>query len=232
MQVNQKQFVNLWALCVLGCLAVLPYVYFMGIISFEISVWKMIMLAAGQGALLFGLMCRISYKVMPKTDLCPFPILQKKAWLSKIGYPASIAGAFIGFAIVVFDKTIFHSSPLAQVTVPMFTAILASIYGAINEEVALRLFVFTLLYFFAKKCIKTQRIFILWSVNVCVALLFGIGHLPAAFRLTAPSMFEIFRILSLNGVGGVVFGWLYWSRGLVAAMIAHFVGDLVVHVLL
>jgi membrane protease YdiL (CAAX protease family) len=102
----------------------------------------------------------------------------------------------------------------------------------INEEVALRLFLFTILYFFASKCIKKQRTNVLWSVNICVALLFGAGHLPAAFKLTSPSTFEIARILFLNGIGGVVFGWLYWSRGLWAAIIAHFVADLVLHVLL
>jgi hypothetical protein len=33
------------------------------------------------------------------------------------------------------------------------------------------------------------------------------------------------------GVGGVVFGWLYWRKGLIAAMVAHFTADLVIEVL-
>jgi len=36
-------------------------------------------------------------------------------------------------------------------------------------------------------------------VNILVALIFGIGHLPAAFKLAAPSALEIFRVLFLNG---------------------------------
>jgi membrane protease YdiL (CAAX protease family) len=36
----------------------------------------------------------------------------------------------------------------------------------------------------------------------------------------------------LNGIGGVVFGWLYWKKGLESAMIAHFSADIVLHVLL
>jgi membrane protease YdiL (CAAX protease family) len=35
----------------------------------------------------------------------------------------------------------------------------------------------------------------------------------------------------LNSLAGLVFGWLYWRRGLKAAMVAHFSADLVLHVL-
>lgn len=72
----------------------------------------------------------------------------------------------------------------------------------------------------------------MWTVNIIVAIIFGLGHLPAAFRLTAPSAFEIFRVLLLNGVAGVIFGWLYWTRGLWTAMAAHFMTDLVIHAFL
>ena len=40
----------------------------------------------------------------------------------------------------------------------------------------------------------------------------------------------IARALVLNGIGGIVFGWLYWKRGLLAAMLAHFSADIVLHV--
>lgn len=63
-----------------------------------------------------------------------------------------------------------------------------------------------------------------------VAIIFGLGHLPVAFKLVTPSFFEIFRILLLNWIPGIAFGWLYWSRGLWTAMTAHFMADLVLHV--
>ena len=40
----------------------------------------------------------------------------------------------------------------------------------------------------------------------------------------------IVRALVLNGIGGIVFGWLYWKRGLLAAVLAHFSADVVLHV--
>jgi hypothetical protein len=34
-----------------------------------------------------------------------------------------------------------------------------------------------------------------------------------------------------NGPGRVVLAWLYWKRGLVAAVTAHFAADIVLHVM-
>jgi len=41
----------------------------------------------------------------------------------------------------------------------------------------------------------------------------------------------ILQILLLNGSIGVAFGWLYWKYGLESAMLAHFLVDVVLHVL-
>ena len=126
----------------------------------------------------------------------------------------------------------YKSSPLSGAHPPAWTGFLASLYGGINEEVLLRLFWFTLIYFIFRKVFKfkTQnRTAFLWVTNVIVAVTFGLGHLPAAFKLVEPSSFEWFRILLMNGIPGIVLGWLYWSRGLWAAMLAHFVTDLFVH---
>jgi len=35
----------------------------------------------------------------------------------------------------------------------------------------------------------------------------------------------------LNGLGGLAFGWLYWKQGLESAMMAHFLADIVLHVI-
>jgi len=230
---NKKTFLILWALCILGSLAILPYILHLGIFSSTPSIWKAVLLGIFQAALLFWLICWISYKILPKTDLCPFPPLRN--YLRQIVYPALIAGALVGLVIFVADKTIFNNSLLSDVHPPFWLGALASIYGAVNEEVLLRLFLFTLIYFLVGKCLKIRehnRSLILWGVNILVALLFGIGHLPAAFKLASPSAFEIFRVLLLNGIAGVVFGWLYWSKGLWTAIAAHFVTDLMIHVFL
>jgi len=62
-------------------------------------------------------------------------------------------------------------------------------------------------------------------------VLFGLGHLPATANILPLTPLVITRAVVLNGVGGVIFGWLYWKRGLESAMVAHFSADLILHVL-
>jgi membrane protease YdiL (CAAX protease family) len=74
---------------------------------------------------------------------------------------------------------------------------------------------------------------ILWLANIIAAIIFGLGHLPATVAIGAPlDMFVISRAVVLNGLGGICFGWLYFTYGLESAMIAHFSADIILHVIL
>ena len=39
----------------------------------------------------------------------------------------------------------------------------------------------------------------------------------------------IVRAMTLNGMAGIGFGWLYWQYGLEAAMLSHFSADILLH---
>jgi membrane protease YdiL (CAAX protease family) len=57
---------------------------------------------------------------------------------------------------------------------------------------------------------------------VVSALAFGAGHLPAAAAAVGrldPA--TVGYVLAFNGAFGLVAGFLFWRRGLEAAMIAH-----------
>ncbi|MCB1148772.1 MAG: CPBP family intramembrane metalloprotease [Chlamydiia bacterium] len=231
-EVKKAHFFILWVLCILGAWSVLPYVQHLGLVPSSVSSLKIFLLSTVQASLLFGLVCWLSYLVVPKTDLIPFPIDRS---LQRDIFPGVIAGLLVGVALYLLDGALFSSSLLSGKHPPVWIGLLASFYGAINEEVLLRLFLFTTVYFLLKKIFKLQpqnRLLILWITNVIVAIIFGLGHLPAAFKLISPSSLDVFRILLLNGIPGVVFGWLYWTRGLLAAMTAHFVTDVVIHAVL
>ncbi len=229
----RKPLFLLWILCVVGFWAHIPYVQYLEILPDTIPVWRTLLLGTVQTALLFGFICWLSSKILPKTDLHPFVY---RNFLKQIAYPGIVAGILVGGAIFTFDQTVFHSSLLSGVHPPFWAGALVSLYGGVNEEVLFRLFLFTLIYFLFGKVIKIHggnRVSILWSVNLLVAILFGMGHLPAVSKqLTSLSAFEIYRVLFLNGIAGIVFGWLYWSRGLWTAIVAHFVTDLMIHVFL
>ena len=63
------------------------------------------------------------------------------------------------------------------------------------------------------------------------ALAFGLIHLPQLAQFGTPTLTPIAITLLGNGIVGVVCGWLYWRRSLVAAILAHFAVDLILHVL-
>ncbi|HRI49762.1 MAG TPA: CPBP family glutamic-type intramembrane protease [Pseudomonadota bacterium] len=76
----------------------------------------------------------------------------------------------------------------------------------------------------------SDRTFIHPTLILLAALIFGAGHLPAAAALLPITPLFLARTLVLNGLVGTVCGWLFWRRGLEAAMIAHLSADLVLHV--
>jgi membrane protease YdiL (CAAX protease family) len=113
---------------------------------------------------------------------------------------------------------------------------LASFYGGIAEEILLRLFVMSFLVWLGRFLSKTAdgkpTVGVFWTANILAAVLFGLGHLPATALLVPITPLIIVRAILLNGLIGVVCGWLYWKRGLESAMTAHFSADLILHVLL
>jgi membrane protease YdiL (CAAX protease family) len=113
---------------------------------------------------------------------------------------------------------------------------LASFYGGIAEESQIRLFVMSLFAwlgrFFSRTPEGKPTDTVIWIANILAAVVFGLGHLPAMALHVPLTPLVITRAVVLNGLLGIIFGWLYWKRGLEAAMISHFSADLILHVLL
>ena len=144
---------------------------------------------------------------------------------------ASLVIAVIGgLALIMTDLLFFgHYSQAimnSYAVKPTIPFMLASVtYGAVIEEVMLRLFAMSLIAFilhklFGKKNDKPATA-ILMASNVIAAILFAAGHLPATFILLGSSPLIIFRCFLLNGGIGLLFGYLYHKYGLGYAMIAH-----------
>lgn len=57
-----------------------------------------------------------------------------------------------------------------------------------------------------------------------------LAHLPTAGQMgISLNAVIVNRTLVINGVGGLLLGWLYWSFDLESAMLAHISADVVVH---
>lgn len=116
--------------------------------------------------------------------------------------------------------------------VSAFNGLLASFYGGIAEELQLRLFLMTLMLWVVARLRRRMPGNAAFHVAIVLAaVLFGVGHLPAAAHIWGLDATVVLRTLALNALVGCVCGWLYWRRGLEMAMLAHFSADIVLHVL-
>lgn len=146
----------------------------------------------------------------------------------------------VGSAIAVialsllFDPLMPPPAKPIEAPGPLF-GLLASFYGAIYEEVLTRLFLLTLMAWGLWRALGRPKRLpdgAIWAAILGAALAFGAAHLPAASSLWPLTPIVILRTLALNMIVAIPAGWLYWRRGLLVAMLAHFAADLVLHVLL
>lgn len=154
--------------------------------------------------------------------------------------PLSVLWGVMASVLVIFlDAKIFaphlpHIAHAEAANPAAWKGFLASFYGGIDEEIFLRFGIMTLLVLGLGRIFRTAERrpagVAFWLANVIAALLFGLGHLPATAMLMPLTKFVVLRALLLNGIGGVVFGVLYWKRGLESAMVSHFAADLILHV--
>ncbi len=178
--------------------------------------------SAGYGLILGGIGIWLSRKVglwKDETHITKKPLL--------LSIAVSVVG---GLSMILLDILFFGKYSEAIMTSyavkPSIPYILASItYGAVIEEVMLRLFMMSLAVFilhmlFGRKN-PTPSAAVLIAANVITALLFAAGHLPATFMLLGNSPLIILRCFLLNGGLGLLFGYLYRKHGLRYAMIAH-----------
>ena len=60
------------------------------------------------------------------------------------------------------------------------------------------------------------------AANIIAALLFAAGHLPSTMQMFGEiTPMILLRCFLLNGVGGLVFGYLYRKYGIQYSMMAH-----------
>ncbi len=96
------------------------------------------------------------------------------------------------------------------------------LYGGITEEILMRFGLMTFIVWLAFKIVKEKKPEIYWIGIVFSALIFAVGHFPVAFYAVGnPSITLLGYILLGNFTGGIIFGYLYWKRGLESAFVAH-----------
>jgi len=249
MKLNWKLFIILLIGCIFGWFAVLPYTLTLQSSALQNLPIELSVLLTVQfiQSLIISVIAIFAGLYFAKKVGFGLPILEgwlegkpvKKYFISIL--PISIIlGIIAGILIIGLDYLFSLAGAVinvtgSQLTPPAWQGFLASFYGGINEEILLRLFVMTLLVWIFFKIKKTEtgkptKIGV-WLAILLASILFGVGHLPTLASITALTPILVARTIILNSIGGIIFGWLYWKKGLESAMIAHFSADIVLHVI-
>jgi hypothetical protein len=151
--------------------------------------------------------------------------------------PGMIGGLLGGLSLVLIAAV--HKpflQPEVLVRIGEFNNILPIpmrlLYGGITEEVLLRWGFMTLIvwafwrYFQKGQGRPSSAIFI--GAILVSSLVFAIGHLPIAFLIIpSPTLAVISFAIFGNSAFGLIAGYLYWKKGLEAAIIAHVLAHVV-----
>ncbi|MDF2627215.1 MAG: family intrarane metalloprotease [Symbiobacteriaceae bacterium] len=140
---------------------------------------------------------------------------------------AAAITAASGIALDLGNRALQPGGLTLEPAFPSVLQLLAGMtYGGIVEEILIRwglmsLFVWAGWKLFGRRNQPVAGGYF-WAGNLLAAVLFGLGHLPAATALGVElTSLTVAFIIGANSVGGIVFGWLYWKKGLEIAMLAH-----------
>ena len=257
--INWKVFLVLWIAATLSVIAILPYSLSLQSnvlhnLKLPIPLPVVIALQVMQNAILFAIVIFAGLFFASRVGLGT-PILEALTRGQPVTdriraiLPLSVILGVISTLLVLGLEFFYFQPALAKQLSSTAVALnlrtsqpaawkgfLASFYGGIAEEILLRLFVMSLFVwlggFISKAPDGKPTKIVFWMANILAAILFGLGHLPAMALLVPLTALVVIRTVVLNGLIGIVCGWLYWKRGLESAMISHFSADLILHVLL
>ena len=253
----------LWILALCGVFLVLPYVATLENKAFaaaaaraHVEVRDLLAISVVQAAVLLAVAVAIgqwaAWKLCLGTPLIVAVVTRRPAPEKTLPtlFIAFMLGIVTALALVLLDRWIFAPIPSVAELIrnaesgsakpSAWQGLLASFYGAIDEEILARLGLMSgiaLALRTVARSLGTNRelplpIGLFWAANILAALLFGLGHLPATVALAPLSSALVVRAVVLNGAAGLVFGALYRRYGLEWAMTSHFGVDVVAHVAL
>ncbi|CAM3936309.1 CPBP family intramembrane glutamic endopeptidase [Alkalicoccus chagannorensis] len=152
---------------------------------------------------------------------------------------AGIAGLLLAVLFLVTDLLLGDRVPatlsFGAQEPSWYTFGIALLYGGIVEEIMMRWGLMSLLVFVGWKWFQRKKStpgpVVFWSAILLSSFLFALGHYGATALEAEVTAVLWFRMLVLNGAGGIVFGWLFWKYNLETAMAAHMGTHLALHLL-
>ncbi len=241
MIVQIRATIILTVVCILGSLSIMPAIIAARtrIDAAALPGWELYGSAVVQSILLFGPAAFLGLWAARNMKLVGAPLVTQwaggpKAVLSRTGLLlAAIFGILGGLALVLIDVFVFQPHPVAlrgSVTGALLTGSFwqglagGVLYGGINEEVLMRLFLVSVLLWAVSRIFGPEKAAsrgVVLAIIVIAALVFGIAHLPITATMTDLNTMIVVRALVLNGIVGIIAGVIYIRYGFEAAALSH-----------
>ena len=205
----------------------------------------LILIGAVQNLALLGITLWLGLKLSRRLGL-RMPLLEsfvgEKPAASVRLAPILASGLLVGVALgLILVGCLLLLAPrlpnlpfLIAARLPIWKRFLACFYGGVYEELLTRLFLLSTIAWIVNRTWRRPTPQLsnsaFWFANIFTAIAFGLGHLPSASLFMPITAFVVVAALLLNGIAGIAFGYLFRTRGLEAAMIAHFTADFVIYV--
>ncbi|MCX2680075.1 CPBP family intramembrane metalloprotease [Galbibacter sp. EGI 63066] len=147
-----------------------------------------------------------------------------------------LIGSFVGFLLLLLLKVQEYILPMETANFRHPSAIpnlFASFSAGITEEIIFRLgimsLIITAILYLTKAKIPSNKT--TWIGILLTALIFGLIHIPMSGKYYELTPIVIGTTVLGNVITGTTFGWIFWRYGLIMAMLAHFIFDVVFHVI-
>lgn len=243
LNINWRVYVKLFILGLLGSISAVPYLFFILQHNerLRVSLPEIIFNQIAQAfitlipILLIGLMLarRIGFHL---------PFLEnwkeKKSEFWIYIKQTVIYGIFITTYILLANSFIYQlgikpEARLREIP-PLIDRILASFYAGINEEIVFRLFATSFMIWLVTKVRFQKRfksLFNIWFGIILSSIFFSLANFSFPGNLANLKYPLLLRAIALNFIPGMVYGFLYWKKGLEAAMFSHFFSALLLQII-
>jgi hypothetical protein len=156
-----------------------------------------------------------------------------RSTLGRTALAALFLGIMAAFLILALDQLLFAGVSLERVKavgdLPFGRRIVIVLFSAVTEELIYRVGLATLvasvLFLVLRRTAHHAANVSIWLGILVACILFGLAHVGNLPQVPHPYL----RAIILNGVAGLLLGWLFWFRGLEAAVLAHLAADATVY---
>jgi membrane protease YdiL (CAAX protease family) len=242
----KKNFLILWLAGVISTVIALPYIFALQssvLAASPLPLWQIAVISVAQASLLLAVAIFFGLKLAKAIDLPALSFLESGVMtkdrlisIAKLAVPLGIAVAVVIKLADVFFLKHIPQLAIAASEIAVWKTVLVAPYGGVVEELLMRLFLVSLFAWLLAKAFRvakpTGHVVIMWTAITITAVIFGLGHLPATATIVPLTTLVIVRAILLNGIGGLVFGWLNWKKGLDYAMVSHFTADIFIHTII